>query len=245
MTDLVNLHVSVIAVAGTPIIREAKAATTTIPIVFVTADDPVEHGLVGSLNRPGGNITGVTMASAELRPKMLQLLKELVSHANLVHMLVNPNNSSMEIQTREAQAAARALGLDLQIVMARAPNEIDAAFQTLAGQKAAALMVASDPFFTSRRNQIVALAARYAVPAIYPWREFVLAGGLISYGSSNADGYRRLGVYVGRVLGGIKPQDLPIQLPTNFELVFNLKTAKSLGLQVPDRMLVAADEVID
>ena len=245
MTDLANLHVSVIAVAGTPIIREAKATTTTIPIVFVTADDPVEHGLVGSLNRPGGNITGVTMASAELRPKMLQLLKELVSHATLVHMLVNPNNSSMEIQTREAQAAARVLGLDLQIVTARAPNEIDAAFQTLAGQKAAALMVASDPFFTSRRNQIVALAARYAVPAIYPWREFVLAGGLISYGSSNADGYRRLGVYVGRVLGGIKPQDLPIQLPTNFELVFNLKTAKSLGLQVPDRMLVAADEVIE
>jgi putative ABC transport system substrate-binding protein len=158
-------------------------------------------------------------------------------------MLVNPNNASMDIQTREAQAAAGALGLVLQI--ARTPGEIDAAFQTFAGQKDGACMVASDPFLTSRRNQIVALAARYAVPAIYPWREFVLAGGLIGYGSSNADGYRRLGLYVGRVLGGMKPQDLPIQQPTKFELVLNLKAAKALGMQVPDRMLVAADEVVE
>ena len=242
--DLVRRQVAVIAAGGTGTGRDAKAATSTIPVVFVTADDPVDNGLVGSLNRPGGNVTGVSLVSAELRPKMFQLLRELVPQAKLIHMLSNPDNASIDIQTKETKAAADAAGLQLHVQTARTPGEIDAAFVKFS-QQPGALLVASDPFLTGRHAQIAALAMRYAIPGIYPWREFAEAGGLMSYGSSLADGYRQLGVYVGRILKGEKPGDMPVQQPTKFELVINLKTAKAFGIDVPPSMLTRADEVIE
>ena len=242
--ELASRQLSVIAAAGTVSARGAQAATSTTPIVFVTADDPVDNGLVGSLNRPGANITGVSLVSAELRPKMLQMLHELVPQAKLVHMLANPNNASIEIQTKETKAAADAAGLQLQVHKVSAPGEIDAAFAQFS-EAGKALLVASDPFLTSRLSQITALATRYAVPAVYPWREFVLAGGLMSYGAILSDGYRQAGIYAGRILKGEKPQNLPVQQSTKFEMLINLKTAKALGLTVPAGLLVAADEVIE
>ena len=208
-------------------------------------NDPVATGLVTSLARPGGNLTGVSFLVVELVPKRLELLSELVPQARVVALLVNPNNENTQRIMRDVQEAARAKGLQLPILKAGTENEIDAAFAALVQQQAGALVVGAEPFFTDRREQVAALAARHAVPAIYGVRENVAAGGLISYGASLNGIYRQLGIYAGRILKGAKPADLPVQQPTTFELVINLRTAKALGLTVPHSMLMRADEVIE
>jgi putative ABC transport system substrate-binding protein len=244
--DLARLQVSVIvAVASPASALAAKSATATIPIVFNLAADPVQLGLVASLNRPGGNITGLTSISAELEAKRLGLLRELVPSATSIAVLVNPTRPGGDAQLAQAQSSARALGLPIQVVKAVSENDFEAAFLSLAQLRASALLVAVDALFTYHRDQIVALARRYAVPAIYEFREFVTAGGLISYGASSRDAFRQLGVYTGRILKGAKPADLPVMQPTKFELVINLKAAKALGLTVPDTLLALADEVIE
>jgi len=243
---LVDRQVTVIlAAGGTDPAKAAKAATSNIPIVFVSAADPVRTGLVASLNRPGGNVTGVSLLASALDAKKLGLLRELAPKASTIGVLINPDYPSANSQREEAQQAAARLGLRLLMLSARADGEIDLAFASAAKQGADALLVATDPFLLSRRERLVALAARYAVPAIYAQREVVTAGGLISYGPHFWDGYRQAGAYVGRVLKGEKPADLPVLQPTKFELVINLKTAKALGLEVPDRLLALADEVIE
>ena len=239
--DLVARKVDVIAATGgNASVRAAKDATSTIPIVATFGDDPVEWGLVASLARPGGNLTGINMITAELMPKRLELLSELVPRAGVIALLANPGAESM---IREVQEAARAKGVQLQILKASSESEIDAAFAS--PSQADALLVGNDPFFMSRREQLVALAARYAVPAMYEWREFVAAGGLISYGTSRTGTWRRFGNYAGKILKGAKPADLPVEQPTRFELVVNLNTAKALGLTVPPSILSRADEVIE
>jgi putative ABC transport system substrate-binding protein len=243
---LVDRQVAVIlAAGGTDPAKAAKAATGNIPIVFVSAADPVRTGLVASLNRPGGNVTGVSLLASALDAKKLGLLRELAPKASTIGVLINPDYPSANSQREEAQQAAARLGLRPLMLSARADGEIDLAFASAAKQGADALLVATDPFLLSRRERLVALAARYAVPAIYAQREVVTAGGLISYGPHFWDGYRQAGAYVGRVLKGEKPADLPVLQPTKFELVINLKTAKALGLEVPDRLLALADEVIE
>ena len=243
---LVDRQVAVIlAAGGTDPAKAAKAATSNIPIVFVSAADPVRTGLVASLNRPGGNVTGVSLLASALDAKKLGLLRELAPKASTIGVLINPDYPSANSQREEAQQAAARLGLRPLMLSARADGEIDLAFASAAKQAADALLVATDPFLLSRRERLVALAARYAVPAIYAQREVVTAGGLISYGPHFWDGYRQAGAYVGRVLKGEKPADLPVLQPTKFELVINLKTAKALGLEVPDRLLALADEVIE
>jgi putative ABC transport system substrate-binding protein len=243
---LVDRQVAVIlATGGSDPAKAAKAATSNIPIVFVSAADPVRTGLVASLNRPGGNVTGVSLLASALDAKKLGLLRELAPKASTIGVLINPDYPSANSQREEAQQAAARLGLRLLMLSARADGEIDLAFASAAKQGADALLVATDPFLLSRRERLVALAARYAVPAIYAQREVVTAGGLISYGPHFWDGYRQAGAYVGRVLKGEKPADLPVLQPTKFELVINLKTAKALGLEVPDRLLALADEVIE
>jgi ABC-type uncharacterized transport system substrate-binding protein len=244
--DLVNRRVAVIfAAGGTDPAKAAKAATTTIPIVFVTAADPVTTGLVASLSRPGGNVTGVSVLATALSGKKLDLLRALVPQASVIGALINPGYPGAKAQSDEFQAAARQLGIRLIVLSAGTQADIDTAFATLQRQHAGALVVGNDPFFGARRDQLVALAARYSIPAMYWQREYVAAGGLISYGPQFADGYRQGGVYVGRVLKGEKPADLPIMQPTKFELVINLKTAKALGLDVPATLLALADEVIE
>ena len=245
--DLVGRKVDVIATSGGPVpARAAKNATATIAIVFV-AGDPVGEGLVASLARPGGNLTGVSILSTELMPKRLELISELVPQARVIALLVNPNTGAerMEGMIRDVQEAARAKGVQLHILKAGNESEIDAAFTTLVQLQAGALVVSNDPFFNNRRDQLVALAARNAIPAIYQSREFAAAGGLMSYGSSTAGTYRQAGAYVARILAGAKPADLPVEQPTRFELVINLKTAEALGLTVPPSILARADEVIE
>ena len=244
--DLVRRQVDVIvATGGNATARAAKTATTKIPIIFTGGGDPVALGLVASLNRPGGNITGVNMFTSKLEPKRLGLLRELVPTAALMAVLLNPNSPTIEDQLKDVQEAARAVGQQIHILRASSERELDTAFATLAPSRAGALLVGSDPYFTSRRDQIIALAARHAIPAIYEWREFAMAGGLMSYGTSITDAYRQAGVYTGRVLKGEKPADLPVMQATKFDFVINLKTAKVLGLAVPNSMQLLADEVIE
>ena len=243
--DLVHLQLLVIVTAGAPPTFAAKAATSAIPIVFVLGIDPVQSGLVASLNRPGGNITGVSLIFAELAAKRLQLLRELVPATVVVALLVNPTNPVSDPVTRNLQDAARYLGLQARVLRASTASEIDAAFGALAEFGAGALVLGGDPFFTNQRTQIVALAARYAVPVIYEVRLFPAAGGLMSYGADLDDSFREAGVLTGKILKGAKPADLPVEQPTKLELVVNLKTARALGLTIPPAILARADEVID
>jgi putative ABC transport system substrate-binding protein len=245
--DLVARRVAVIAATGGGISPlAAKAATTTIPIVFVAGDlDPVESGLVASLNRPGGNITGVTLMLTVLGAKRLQMLRELLPTAAVIGVLVNPSNPGSESETKDLQQAAQALGIRLEVLRASADRDLDAAFARLVERRAAALLIGNDSFFISRRDQLVALAARHALPTMYFVREFAAVGGLMSYGTSNADAYHLVGAYVGRILKGASPAELPVQNPTKFQLVINLKTARALGLDVPPKLLALADEVIE
>ena len=242
--DLVGRKIDVIVTQGSVAAVAAKNATLTIPIVF-SVGDPVAAGLVASLARPGGNLTGFSILAVELAPKRLELLSELVPQARLITLLVNPNSPNAERTIGDMQEAARAKGRQLVALKAENEIEIDSAFATLAQQDAGALVVDADPFFFSRREQLVALAARHAVPAIYASRLEAEAGGLISYGASVAGSWRQVGAYVGRILAGAKPADLPVQQPTTFELVINLKTAKTLGLTIPRSILSRADEVIE
>jgi putative ABC transport system substrate-binding protein len=243
--ELVGRQVTVIATVGPPPAFAAKAATSTIPIVFVVGIDPVQAGLVASLNRPGGNITGVAILSAELAAKRLDLLHELVPTATLVALLVNPTNAVTGSMTRNLQDAAGSLGLQLHVLPASTAGEIDAAFGALAEIRAGVLVLGGDPFFTNQRARIVALAARHAVPAIYGVRLFPAAGGLMSYGPDLADSFRQAGVYTGKILKGAEPAELPVEQAVKVELVINLKTAKRLGLTVPQLLLGRADEVIE
>lgn len=244
--EFVQRRVTVIvAVAAVQAIRAAKTATSTIPIVFVTADDPVKLGLVASLNRPGGNVTGAYLENIGLGPKRLALLNEFVAKGSVLAMLVNPTNPATEAQAKDAQAAARTLGHDLQILSASTISEIDGAFEQLARGGANALLVGSDPFFNSRRERIVALSARNNLVTCYYVREFAEAGGLMSYGPSIAESYRRAGIYAGRILKGEKPGDLPVLMPTKFEFVINVKTAKALGLEIPATVMALSDDVIE
>jgi putative ABC transport system substrate-binding protein len=244
--DLVARHVTVIlAGGGTNPARAAKEATTTIPIVFVSATDPVETGLVAGINRPGGNITGVYMIGSALEAKRLETLHELVPKASTIAAIINPNYPAAKTLTQEMQEAAVRLDLKLVLLSAEKESDLEPAFAALIQQGAGALLVAQDAFLVSLREKFATLAERHAIPAIYPFRDFVEAGGLVSYGPDFADGYRQAAVYVGKILKGANPADLPVVQPTKFELVFNLKTAKTLGLTVPMIMQMTADEVIE
>jgi len=244
--DLIDRKVSVIvATAGTPTIRAAKAATATIPIVFVIGGDPVMFGLVASLNRPGGNITGVTLVGAEIVAKRLGFLLELIPSAAAIGVLANPKNPIAKPQVAELETGTKSLGREIDVLNASSETEIERAFATLDQQRVQALVVTADPFFDDRRDLIIALAARYRVAVSYTRREFVIAGGLMGYGPDVPDAFRQAGVYTGRILKGEKPGDLPVMRPTKFQFVINLKTARALGLNVPDKLLAIADEVIE
>jgi putative tryptophan/tyrosine transport system substrate-binding protein len=244
--DLVRRQVAAIAAAGgsSPALA-AKAMTSTIPIVFQTGDDPVEAGLVASLNRPGGNITGVTSLNAEVVPKRLELLHELVPTATIIALLVNSTNPNAETQSRGVQAAARTLGVQLHVMHASTERDLDMVFANLAPLRAGGLVISSDPFFAGRSEQLAALSVRDAVPTIFQYQEFAAAGGLMSYGGRLTDTYHQVGVYTGRVLKGERPADLPVQQSTNVELIINVKTARALGITVPLALLTRADEVIE
>jgi putative ABC transport system substrate-binding protein len=243
--DLVQRQATVIFALGPPAVLAAKAASGTVPIVFVTGADPLKFGFVASFNKPGGNITGIWMVLTALAEKRLQLMHDLLPKAELIGLLINPTSPVAEPQKREAQAAAHVLGVKLTVLSAVTENDFDQVFASLAQQRADALFVSADPFFASKREHLVALAAQHAMPTTYEFREFVEAGGLMSYGTVLSDGFYKGGNYVGKVLKGTKPADLPVEQVDKFELVINLKTAKTLGLTVPDKLVALADEVIE
>ena len=242
--ELVRARVAVI-VANGQAVQQAKAATTTIPIVFVGGSDPVQTGLVASFNRPGGNITGVVQFGGALGTKRLELLQQIVPNAKTFAVLVNPNSPTAKRAANDVQAAARLLGLQIQVTTASSEAEMNAVFASLDSKSARAVLVSADPLFLSRRNHLAILAARYRIPAIYDFREYAQAGGLMSYGANLADAYLQVGRYTGRILKGEKPADLPVLQATKFELVINLSTARALDLAIPDRVLALADEVIE
>jgi putative ABC transport system substrate-binding protein len=245
-SELVQRHVAVLVAAGTPTALPAKAATSAIPTVFMVASDPVELGLVASLNRPGGNLTGIAYLNAEVAPKRLELIRQFVPEAKSIALLVNPANPvAADAQAKELESAVRALGLRVPLVKASNPIEIEDAFSTLVRDRVDALQIGVDPLFGNHIDQIVALATRHKVPTIYPWREFTAAGGLMNYGASIPDAFRQVGVYTGQILKGAKPSDLPIQRPTKLPLVLNLKAAKAIGVEFPATLLARADEVIE
>jgi putative ABC transport system substrate-binding protein len=243
--DLVQRQVTVIAATSGPAARAAKAATSTIPIIFQSASDAVEYGLVASLNRPGGNLTGVSNLNVELGPKRLELLHELIPTANAMGLLINPTSSTAETQSRDLQTAAQTLGLQLHVLRASNEHDFDAVFATLLQLRASGLVIAIDGLFNSRRERLAALAVRQALPTISSYHEFAAAGGLMAYGPRLTDSYRQVGLYTGRILKGEKPADLPVVQSTKVELVINLKTAKALGLTIPLPLLGRADEVIE
>jgi ABC-type uncharacterized transport system substrate-binding protein len=243
--DLVDRRVAVIFAVGPPAVSAAKTASATIPIVFLSGLDPVQAGFVASLSRPGGNITGVSLITASLGPKRLALLLEMVPTATTIGLLINPTNPNAQTQHDEMAAAGRGSGRTIEVVNASDAGEIETAFASLAERRADALVVGADPFFVSQRERLVALTARHAIPAIYDWREYAFAGGLMSYGSSLTDAYRLAAGYVARILNGAKAADLPVVQPAKLEMILNLKTAKALGLQVPRVLLAGAEEVIE
>jgi len=244
--DLVRKHVAVIAATTTAAALAARSATTTIPIVFETAADPVKLGLVANLSRPEANVTGVTQTNVEIAPKRLQSLRELLPSVSIMALLVNPSDPALaEPQVSEVRSAAHTLGLELHVLSASTERDFDAVFTTLLQLRASGLVIGSDPFFTSRSEQLAALAVRHAVPTVYAYREFATAGGLLGYGAAITDAYRLAGMYTGRILKGDKPGDLPVQQSTKVEMYINLKTAKALGLTLPPSLLARADELIE
>ena len=243
--ELVRRHVTVIVAGDGPSALAAKAATTTIPIVFNTGIDPIQAGLVSSLSRPEGNATGINLIAGPLPAKQFGLLREVVPGPETIALLINPNNANAQRDAALLQETARAIGTQILVMRAVVDSNLEAIFKTLAQERRPGLIVNSDVFFTSRRDLLVSLAARHAVPVIYPWREYSLAGGLMSYGPSLSAAYHQIGVYAGKILRGAKPADLPVVQPTKFDLVINLKTAKALGLEIPDKLLALADEVIE
>jgi putative tryptophan/tyrosine transport system substrate-binding protein len=244
--ELAQRHVTVLAAPGSPAALPAKAATTVIPIVFMIASDPVKLGLVASLNRPDGNLTGVAYLNDEIAPKRLDLLHEFIPAAKSIALLVNPANPlAAAAQAKELQGAVETLGMRLTVVNASNAIELEEAFATLVGDRVEALQIGVDPLFADHVDQLVALAARYKVPTIYPWREFTAAGGLMNYGASIPDAYRQVGVYTGQILKGASPSDLPVQRPTRLKLILNLKTAKALGIEFSPKLPALADEVIE
>jgi putative ABC transport system substrate-binding protein len=243
--DLVRRQVTVIAAAGNEAVAAARAATATIPIVFALGDDPVKLGVVASFNRPGANITGISFATTDLDAKRVELLRELIPRGAKIFLLTNPRSPGSELEVREVQMAARSLREQIPVLSVRDEQDFESVFNTLVQEHAGALVLGSGAFFTGHRDRLTALAARHGIPAIYDSREYVVAGGLISYGASVTDAYRQVGAYVGRILKGARPMDLPVMLPTRTELVVNLKVAKTIGLNIPEIFLLRADEVIE